>query len=505
MVVSSKKSKPPALLSTYVKYLFAIIAFSSFVSTLYMHSSLANKINESSKQEEEHPYNDSVLDHEAATARTTTNTAASDVEVPVTIAYAVSFIKCGDFQTNSAGLTDASLVLRHSVHNVSARNPASGSRYDYKMYAIVHRQAEKCSDKIRAAGFEVIVVDPPVRPEEIRGEHLRKNVRREWCCGSDEFVKLHAFHLLGDEEIFVHLDVDFAIYRPLDHLFDAMLFDADTERGRSARARIERERDADAWPDRVDAFLTRDWPQAAPNKFPPGFQAGFLVGRRDPKVFDEIVEIVREGNYTEGWGWKYGWGNKGYGGYVGAMAMQGLVAYYYDHVRPNTAVELNQCRHNHMGMDVRYNNPPNFARRYGRKGQCRNASPDDVCEDCMSTEMEKIYSAHYTMCRKPWQCMATGSYDGKRTPGGGRATAIDKRMVDLDHCMDLVRRWHELRADLENQLLELTGDSSVRAGSVGTYREDVFLGHCNDDGNGGYLMLSGKEETFGRMSELYGE
>lgn len=30
------------------------------------------------------------------------------------------------------------------------------------------------------------------------------------------------------------------------------------------------------------------------------------------------------------------------------------MAYFYDVVRPNTAVELNQCRFNHMGMDVRY-------------------------------------------------------------------------------------------------------------------------------------------------------
>lgn len=48
----------------------------------------------------------------------------------------VSFIKCGDFQTHSAGLTDASLVLRHSIHKISVRNPASGSHYDYKMYGI---------------------------------------------------------------------------------------------------------------------------------------------------------------------------------------------------------------------------------------------------------------------------------------------------------------------------------------------------------------------------------
>ena len=50
------------------------------------------------------------------------------------VAYAISLIKCGDHQNvNAAGLIDAALVLRHSVHKISRRNPASGSKYDYKM------------------------------------------------------------------------------------------------------------------------------------------------------------------------------------------------------------------------------------------------------------------------------------------------------------------------------------------------------------------------------------
>ena len=100
--------------------------------------------------------------------------------IDMVVAYAVSFIKCGDFQTHSAGLTDASLVLRHSIHKISSRNPASGSKYDYKMYAIVHRQAEECSEVLRSTGFEVLIVDPPVKQEDIQGEHLRKNIHKEW-------------------------------------------------------------------------------------------------------------------------------------------------------------------------------------------------------------------------------------------------------------------------------------------------------------------------------------
>jgi hypothetical protein len=303
--------------------------------------------------------------------------------------------------------------------------------------------------------------------------------------------------------MFVHVDIDFAFLKPMDHLFDALLYDKETEKGSIARRKIKLERVTDECPDRIEAFITRDWHQVSPHRFPPGYQAGFMVGRRNPEVFDEVIEVIRQGNFSEGCGHNSGWGNKCYGGYVGAMAMQGLMGYYYDHIRPNTAVELNHCRYNHMGVDVRYNRPPNFKKKYKKTGECRNGSPYDVCEDCMVTESEDIHSIHYTMCSKPWSCHAIG-HPGGKIPGQGRMTAINTDTVHLDHCMKLQHMWHSLRLDLENQLFNLTEDASIRDGATGTYKSDVFLGHCKDDGgdgNDGYLMLSGKED---RISELYG-
>lgn len=438
-----------------------------------------------------------------------TKEVADPIEVPQTtgstnktVAYVVSFIQCSGTATNSAGLVDASLVLRHSIHQISSRNPESGSKYDYKMYAIVHRQAEECSQTLKKVGFEIILVDPPVQKSEIRGEYLRKKIHREVCCGHDEFVKLYAYNKIP-EEIFVHTDIDYAFFKPMDHLYDALLYSKDSEEGKRARSMIERERNTDEWPDRIEAFITRDWHQVAPGKFNPGYQAGFVVGVKNQQVFDEVIEIIREGNYTEGYGIKAGWHGKGYGGYVGAMAMQGLMGYYYDHVRPNTAVELNQCRYNHMGLDVRYNGPPNFNRKWGKKGQCRNNNPADICEDCMVTKSENIYSAHYTPCRKPWACIGTGA-PGGRFPGAPRASSVNTDVAHLDQCMMLLEKWHSVRLDLENKLFDLTGDSSIRDGSTGNYKEDVFHGHCTEDGYGGYLNLAGTDETFSRYSELYG-
>lgn len=122
----------------------------------------------------------------------------------------------------------------------------------------------------------------------------------------------------------------------------------------------------------------------------------------------------------------------------------------------------------------------------------------------MVTDMEKIYSVHYTYCRKPWQCMAIGN-SGGRKPGGARATAINTDAVNLDHCHELLKRWHDLRSDFENQLYGLTNDETILSQGVtfGDYKPEIFNGHCKGDGNDEYILLSGKSESYRRVAELY--
>lgn len=306
-----------------------------------------------------------------------------------TVAYVISLIKCGDKQSNVGGLTDAALVLRHSIHVNSIRTQRG--RYDYRMYAIVHEKAEHCSQPLKDAGFEIMVKSRPVEKWEVQSQHLREKMNKEWCCGHDEFIKLYTYQMT-EYPIVVHMDIDFVLNKPLDDLFDVLLDPSNDE----AKARIDRERPDEEWPQDVQAFLTRDWGQVVPGRTKPGYQAGFIAHRPDPSAFDELVHIIRHENYTGGFAINNGWGNMGYGGFVGAMAMQGLLAYFYDIKRPHKWVELNQCRHNHMGMDVRYRSQPNFMPgKYRKKvGKCRNNKED--CEDCMVTDIAKIFSIHYT-------------------------------------------------------------------------------------------------------------
>ena len=423
-----------------------------------------------------------------AKAKDTNHTkAAAAAPIVSTVAYAISLIECTDHhksgQSSMAGLVDASLVLRHSVHQNSVRNPASGSRYDYHMYAIVHEQAQACAPDLEQAGFTVLIKKPPILESEIQGAELRTKIKREVCCGVHEFVKLYAYTL--PEPVVVHLDIDVVFHKPMDAVIDVMLGATDE----ATRSLVEREDETDPWPDHpmVEAMWTRDYHSSYGEGRKAGFQAGFWVLKPSQKHFDALLQIIRQGNYTGGFSRENGWGGLGYGGFVGAMAMQGLMAYYYDVHVPGTWIELNNCRYNAVSADVT------------KKGACKSGRA--TCEDCRSTPVDQLYSIHYTACRKPWQCIATKHNDPNNP--FERKYSIPVDIVDYDQCMQRQKVWHGMRTDLEDQLYDLTGDASIRQGQRGDYNKEFFQGHCSEDQSKGYLRLGGSPETLKRIPELY--
>jgi hypothetical protein len=242
---------------------------------------------------------------------------------------------------------------------------------------------------------------------------------------------------------------------------------------------------------RVDAMMTRDWGQVIPGR-KPGYQAGFIVMKPNVTVFEDVLRVIRETEYDGGFSRQNGWGAKGYGGFVGAAAMQGLMAYYYDEVAPKTWIELNQCRFNHMGMDILYRANPNFFARYTDNiGKCRNTRPS--CEDCQVTPLSDIYSIHYTQCRKPWTCTGEGS-----STRSTDKTAMPEDNVIVSHCLELATVWHTYRREIEEKL-------GFHNFSTGTYMPDVFQGHCNGYGGRGYISFTDNAELRQRIPKLYGE
>ena len=116
----------------------------------------------------------------------------------------------------------------------------------------------------------------------------------------------------------------------------------------------------------------------------------------------------------------------------------------------------------------------------------------------MVTNLTDIYSIHFNMCRKPWNCVGEGSHTGAK----GLET-IPEDQVHLNHCMELIRVWHSVRTDYENRLYQITRDENIKEQQKGEYKKDVFQGHCNGNGASNYRPLTGDKDTLRRVPELY--
>ena len=323
----------------------------------------------------------------------------------VTIPYAISVTSCDKRDLVVGGAA----VLQHSIHLNSIRTPSSGSRYDYEMVAFVHPDAVECTDILDALNYKVLIKQEPFQTDQIRGEYWRW-ANRTGCCGVKEWLKLYSY-TLTQYPVVVHLDLDCVVLKPLDDLFDAMIVtttprDSTVKDIASTRSRIPA-----MWvnttdlPETIDFFFTRDYGMVQDLGKRPvhkmGVQGGFLVLRPNRTVFQEFIDIILEGNYTEARGWG---GKLGYGGYYGAGTIQGLASMYYGHLHPERAVELNRCLYNNMA-DSPY--PKKYA-----KPEFFNETPypcltlQDTCEDCRETHFKDIFSIHLTNCFKPWKCVA---------------------------------------------------------------------------------------------------
>ncbi|KAG7341904.1 hypothetical protein IV203_006996 [Nitzschia inconspicua] len=374
--------------------------------------------------------------------------------VGVTIGWAVTITGCG-----SDPITEGAAVLKHSIHLTSIHGNMGG-RYDYKMYAIYHPEGIKCAKTLEDLGFTLVERETFVKVEDIKGEFLRSKIHANGCCGERELVKLEAY-TLTDHPVVVHMDLDTVVLNPMDELFDWMTAQpSDTPYDASGIAL--------QWPDKeipkkVNAFFTRDYNMVPPTREVKPVQGGFLVLRPDMAVYNELREIVREGNFQEG----KGWGGVG-GLFYGAMTFQGIIPYYYDILHPGEAVELSRCVYNQMADNPKDKKTVDDV----PQGRCR--TNEEECEDCRNRSIEEIATAHFTLCQKPWLCLPQ-----------------DHDIIQQRLCRKLHHEWHRIRADLE----ESWGRSKMGSGP---FHQDHFFGHCNRYGQSGYIPI---EEPYGMASK----
>jgi hypothetical protein len=420
----------------------------------------------------------------------------SSTEKPVVVAHVVSLIKCSK-QAAVTGFLDAAAVLRHSIHQQSVHT--GKSKYSYQMVAIVHEQCSHHAHVLDKLGYLSLVKPSPVQLEDIEPGWYRNHVEAENCCGSSEFIKLYAYSLT-DYPVTVHWDLDVAVFAPMDDLFDAILFDRATPEGKAARERLDLQHSSIPLPDRIDAFYTKDLTSSQPWEVRQAVQGGFLVARSSPTVLDQYVAFIRKGNYTKGRGNDSGWDGLGYGGFQGAMAYQGVVAYYYDQVAPNTAVELDACQWNQVVADVIHRGPS----RLEYKGQCRqypqpgitheeNTPENGQCYDCRVVTDPK--TAHYTACKKPWEC----AVPHPRNPRDKRHVERLLNLTNITTCGILFKKWFDLRQDYEDLLNEKAGIAP--APRNGGFMPDFFGRYCK--ASGGYIPMNPPPDNFD-SKVLYG-
>lgn len=75
--------------------------------------------------------------------------------------------------------------------------------------------------------------------------------------------------------------------------------------------------------------------------------------------------------------------------------------------------------------------------------------------------------------------------------------------VDLDHCSQLHRAWHELRSDIEHEVFLRTVDELIKNLTDGQHEPDIYMGHCRNESE--YISMQELSSNMEDMSEiLYG-
>lgn len=383
------------------------------------------------------------------------------------VAYVISVTDCRGSNKNSHhDLVDAASVLKHSIHLSSVQNPSSQSQYDYQMYALIHEEGrhndEACASlapALEQIGYSVQWKPTPFdMDKDVLDEHafFKEKVHKQGCCGEREFLKLFTLQLL-EHPIAVHLDLDTLLFRPLDHLYHAMLDPSNLAARDLVRAHRQSYNGPDTidkrpLPDTIEAYFTRDYNMAVPGIAPTRvlMQGGFWIVRPNRTTFHEIVALIimKQAHRFDP---KCGWGGCSLGNarLYGGAGFQGLISYYYTFVQsrdptllkdsssssssisilpPSNSsndnfVELNRCLYNSMA-----DNP----RKACAKGEV------NACNDCNDVPLKEVYGAHFTLCQKPWNYCKKPYKEG-----GGRPL-----------CEPFHRKWQSIRSDFETAQLQ---------------------------------------------------
>jgi hypothetical protein len=269
------------------------------------------------------------------------------------VAIAITVTKDGPF-------VDGALVLGFAAQKFHSARFGHPSAYEIELVAFVTRSVRTTRTVLAQFGWKVLERELPVALAEIENKNYMESMRSSGCCGADEFLKLWAYTLTDYHRV-LHLDMDSIIFQNLDALFNLDF----------------------------ELLYTGDYNMKAGSPVAPA-QGGFLLIRPSMERFEEFCAVIRKGDHRPGGGW----GGSGIGNFWGGQTIQGIVPYLYHTFHPHDAKELNRCQYNQM-VDNPYHRDTT---------RCLDGQP--TCEDCRLSEVDSVFSAHFTICQKPWTCTA---------------------------------------------------------------------------------------------------
>jgi hypothetical protein len=156
-------------------------------------------------------------------------------------------------------------------------------------------------------------------------------------------------------------------------------------------------------------------------------QGGFLLLRPSEATYEQMVEIVREGDFRP----SKGWGGSGIGWCWGGQTIQGLVSYFVNLVEPSLVRSPRLRRHPAGTTATPPAPPPPRSATDAAQGvpldACKYNSMASTKKCELEAKIDEVASIHYTVCQKPWECRRG-------------ANAI---------CAEFLHAWWMVRDDLE--------------------------------------------------------
>ena len=361
------------------------------------------------------------------------------------IAYAITVTKDGPFLDGALVLgygikkihrhRDVSVADKASIYNAipmpdpnSKSKPGSVeySEYDADLVAFVTPEIVVAKHILEQYGWRVLVKDLPVELDEIENKDYANKMKNSGCCGASEFLKLWAYTLTDYHRV-VHLDMDSIVYNSMDELYN-----------------IDKE-----------LLWTGDYNMRGGSPVPP-VQGGFLVIKPSMDTFREFQGVIRKGDHTG-----KGWGGTKIGNFWGGQTIQGILPYFYYSIHNTSGLEVNRCVYNCMVDNPYYpkSNPP----------KCLDRTVD--CQDCRLQDIEKVKSAHFTLCQKPWTC---NKHDNPR---------------NMRLCEQLHDKWFMLRGEFEEHILGVDVEARYASNVNARSKKLIYGGMCNKWGSDGYTKI----------------